>query len=127
MTIRPAPEDAGAFGAVEPSLDHLVHAVPDLDAAVREFVAVTGVEPVPGGRHVGRGTRNVLIGLGDASYLEIIGPDPEPPEPGATVPFGVDAVSAPRLVAWAVRADDVEAAAAASARAGADQGPGGTI
>lgn len=123
MSIGAPRSDAAGFGPVEPSLDHLVYAVPDLDAATREFAAATGVEPAVGGRHVGRGTRNVLVGFGDTSYLEIIGPDPDhPADPGVTMPFGLDALDRPRLVTWAVHPPDVEAAAAASAAAGADLG-----
>ncbi len=123
MSIRPAGPGDGRFGPVEPSLDHLVYAVPDLDAAARAFAAATGVEPAQGGRHLGRGTRNVLVGFGDTSYLEIIGPDPDhPADPGAPVPFGVAASSRARLVTWAVHPADIAAAAAASAAAGADLG-----
>ena len=75
------------FGPVEPSLDHLVYAVPDLDAATRAFAAATGVVPAEGGARVGRGTRNVLVGFGETSYLEIIGPDPDhPPAPAPRCP-----------------------------------------
>ncbi|MCO1660502.1 VOC family protein [Pseudonocardia sp. S2-4] len=105
-------------------LDHLVYAAPDLAAAQAAFAAATGLTPAPGGRHLGRGTRNLLVGLGPTAYLEIIGPDDEhPADPGAAVPFGVDALTAPRLVTWAARPDDIAAAAAASAAAGADLGP----
>jgi hypothetical protein len=111
------------FGTPDPQLDHLVYAVPDLAEAAARFTAVTGVEPAPGGRHLGRGTRNLLVGLGPAAYLEIIGPDPEQPaDPGAVVPFGVDAVTAPRLVTWAAHPADLAAAVRASAAAGADLG-----
>lgn len=116
------------FGPVEPSLDHLVYAVPDLDAAARAFAQATGVAPVEGGRHLGRGTRNVLVGFGETGYLEIIGPDPDhPADPGAAVPFGVDAVARPQLVTWAVHPVDIERAAAASAAAGADLGAIGPL
>lgn len=37
-------------------LDHLVHATPDLDRTLAEIAALTGVRPVPGGSHPGRGT-----------------------------------------------------------------------
>lgn len=115
--------DADGFGPVDPLLDHLVYAVPDLAAAHAAFSATTGVAPAPGGRHLGRGTRNLLVGLGPTSYLEIIGPDPQhPADPDAVVPFGVDALTAPRLVAWAVHPPDIDAAAQASAAAGADLG-----
>lgn len=108
-------------GPVEPSLDHLVYATPDLDATVREFTAATGVEPAEGGRHLGRGTRNVLVGFGASGYLEIIGPDPE--HPASPMLFGLDGLDRPRLVTWAVHPPDIAAAAAASAAAGADPGP----
>ncbi|GAA1278996.1 VOC family protein [Pseudonocardia aurantiaca] len=123
MTLAPALTDGRGFGPVEPSLDHLVYAVPDLDAATRAFRAATGVDPAPGGRHLGRGTRNVLVGLRTTSYLEIIGPDPEnPADPGVAMPFGLDTLDEPRLVTWAVHPADLAAAASASAGAGADLG-----
>jgi hypothetical protein len=107
----------------EPLLDHLVYAVPDLDAAASTFTASTGIAPAPGGRHLGRGTRNLLVGLGRTAYLEIIGPDQEhPADPGAVVPFGIDGLTGPRLVTWAVQPADIEAAVAAAAAAGADLG-----
>ncbi|MCP2167348.1 VOC family protein [Goodfellowiella coeruleoviolacea] len=111
-------------GDLEPRLDHLVYAVTDLEAAVAEFAERTGVSPVEGGRHLGRGTRNHLVGLGPTSYLEIIGPDRDnPPEPATAVPFGLDRLTAPKLVTWAVRPADIEAAVVAARQAGADHGP----
>jgi Glyoxalase-like domain len=123
VSIRPARPDEGAFGPVDPTLDHLVYAVPDLDACTRTFAATTGVTPAEGGRHLGRGTRNVLVGFGDTSYLEIIGPDPDnPADPGVTMPFGLATLTRPRLITWAVHPADLERAASASAAAGADHG-----
>jgi hypothetical protein len=102
-------------------LDHLVFATRDLVAAVERFATATGVEPVEGGRHDGRGTRNYLVGLGPTSYLEIIGPDVE--RPGSQpAPFGIDQLDGDRLVTWAVRPDDIEAAAMVAQEAGADLG-----
>lgn len=112
------------FGPTDALLDHLVYAVPDLAAAVPAFTAATGVEPAPGGRHLGRGTRNYLVGLGPTAYLEIIGPDLEhPADAGVQVPFGLDALTTPRLVTWAVHPVDITTAVAAAAAAGADLGP----
>lgn len=110
-------------GAVEPLLDHLVYAVPDLRAAVDDLERRTGLQPVAGGRHLGLGTRNFLLRLGPAAYLEIIGLDVEhPPDPGVVVPFGVDRVVVPRLLTWAVHPVDLDAAVAGFAAAGADLG-----
>jgi Glyoxalase-like domain len=122
MTIKRAGSGDG-FGPVDPALDHLVYAVPDLDAAARAFIAATGVAPAEGGRHLGRGTRNVLVGFGETSYLEIIGPDPDnPTEPDVTMPFGLATLRHPLLLTWAVHPADLERAAGASAAAGADHG-----
>jgi hypothetical protein len=123
VSIGRASSTVGRFGPLEPSLDHLVYAVPDLPSAARHFADLTGVAPAEGGRHLGRGTRNVLVGFGDTSYLEIIGPDLEnPADADAVVPFGVDESAAPRLVTWAVQRSDLDRAAATSAAAGADLG-----
>jgi hypothetical protein len=96
-----------------PFLDHLVYATPDPDATVADFAAATGVQPVEGGRHDGRGTRNYLVGLGPTSYLEIIGPDVERPADPDVMPFGAGELDGPRLVTWAVHPPDLDAAAAA--------------
>jgi catechol 2,3-dioxygenase-like lactoylglutathione lyase family enzyme len=105
------------------TLDHLVYATPDLEESVRQIAKLTGVRPVEGGPHPGLGTRNHLLGLGELRYLEIIGPDPEQPEPEAPRPFGIDDLTEPRLAAWAVRAADIEARVARSRVQGYDPGP----
>lgn len=84
-------------------LDHLVYATPDL-AGTRAQLADAGLLLSEGGPHVGLGTRNLLAGLGAGAYLEVIGPDPEQPEPPAPRPFGIDGLVSPRLITWAVQA-----------------------
>jgi glyoxalase-like protein len=106
---------------VSAPLDHLVYAAPDLDALVAEFTARTGVAPVPGGRHVGRGTRNHLVGLGGAAYLELIGPDDPAARPLPDV-FGIDRLTGPRLAAWVVRPADLDAAVRNARERGYDPG-----
>jgi hypothetical protein len=116
--------DPGAAGG--PALDHLVFATPDLAATTALVTRLTGLAPLAGGRHEGLGTRNVLLGLGDGGYLEIVGPDPEAPEPAGPRPFGIDALPAARLVTWAVRVTDLDERVAAARRRGTDPGePGG--
>ena len=87
-------------------LDHLMYAVPDLDAGMREIFELTGVAPVLGGSHPGIGTRNALLSFGGDQYLEIIAPDPQQELTGTT---GEILANNPNsgIRAWAVAADDL--------------------
>jgi len=89
-------------------VDHLVYATPDLDRSVADLERRFGVRASPGGQHPGKGTRNALLALGPASYLEIVGPDPSQPAPASPRAFGIDSLKEPRLVAWAAKGKDLE-------------------
>ena len=110
------------MAAVDPDFDHLVYATPDLAATLRRFAELTGVEPAEGGQHVGRGTRNCLVGLGGQRYLEIIGPDPDQPAPARPLPFGIDKLTTTQLVTWAVHPAGLEERIAKARAAGYDPG-----
>lgn len=110
------------MNAIPPLLDHLVLATPDLAATVADFARRTGVTPAPGGVHVGLGTRNYLVSLGGASYLEIIGPDPGQSAPGQPRPFTVDGLTVPRTVTWAISPPDLDAAIEHARAQGYDPG-----
>jgi len=104
-------------------LDHLVYAVPDLDAGVADLEQRLGVRATPGGQHPGRGTRNALIALGPDSYLEILAPDPAQPRPAGGRWFGVDPAASPRLAGWAAKGSSLARFAAAMAERGVPLGP----
>ncbi|MEU7476984.1 VOC family protein [Lentzea sp. NPDC042327] len=104
-------------------IDHLVYAVPDLEAGVDEFERLFGVRAAGGGQHVGMGTHNRLLALGPHTYLELIAPDPAQPEPALPRPFGVDGMTGPGLVGWALATDDIDAARDHAAANGHDPGP----
>jgi Glyoxalase-like domain len=103
-------------------LDHLIFGVPVLEDGVRQLETRWGVRAQPGGHHQGLGTHNALLGLGEGAYLELIAPDPDQPPPPRPRPFGLDALDHPRLVAWAVRADDLDRRVAHARTQGYDPG-----
>ena len=102
--------------------DHLIFGVPVLEDGVRQLETRWGVRAQPGGHHQGLGTHNALLGLGEGAYLELIAPDPDQPPPPRPRPFGLDALDHPRLVAWAVRADDLDRRVAHTRTQGYDPG-----
>ena len=89
-------------------LDHLVYAVPDLEKGIDQLEAKLGVRAAAGGKHLGEGSRNALIGLGNDSYLEILAPDPGQALPDRPLWLGLEGLGRPRLTAWAVRAARIE-------------------
>jgi len=104
-------------------LDHLVYAVPDLEEGIDDLEGTLGVRAAPGGRHLGEGTRNALIGLGPDSYIEILAPDSSQPSLDRPLWLGVEGLSRPRLTAWAIKASSLEAARDRARAAGVRLGP----
>ena len=99
-------------------IDHLVYATPDIQRGIDAVETLLGIRASPGGQHPGAGTRNALVALGPASYLEIIGPDLEQAPPPGPRRFGIDGLKAPRLAAWAARGKDLERLVADAAQNG---------
>ncbi|HCQ63837.1 MAG TPA: polyphosphate kinase [Rhodobacteraceae bacterium] len=98
-------------------IDHLVVAGGTLDAATRHIEQTLGLDTVPGGQHARMGTHNRLLSLGPGTYAEALAPDPAADDPGRARWFGLDRYAAdprvtPRLAAWALRVDDLDAALA---------------
>jgi len=58
----------------EHRIDHVIVAINDLEKGIAKFEELTGVKPVVGGEHPGRGTHNALVSIGEHTYLEIISP-----------------------------------------------------
>ncbi|RKF14921.1 VOC family protein [Roseovarius spongiae] len=101
-------------------LDHLAVACETLEegqAAVEEALGVTLQQ---GGKHAHFGTHNMLLGLEDGLYLEVIAIDPEAPAPAWPRWFDLDRFSGkPRLTNWICRTDDLAALRADLPEAGA--------
>src|SRR5690242_12436291 len=89
-------------------VDHLIWGGPNLEAEIDRLDRLTGVRAALGGQHPGEGTRNALLRLGPASYLELIAPDPAQPAPPRPRWLGLDTLTGPRLITWAARATELE-------------------
>jgi hypothetical protein len=118
-----AAQQAPAAGSLLSRIDHLVYATPDLDRGIRTIEKLLGVRATPGGQHPGLGTRNALVALGPSSYLEIIGPDPEQPKPAGRRRFGIDELSAPRIVTWVAKGSELDKLVRRAADQGVKLGP----
>ncbi len=95
-------------------LDHITVVAPTLAAGAKFIRDTLGVELQPGGSHPRMGTHNVLLSLGESTYLEVVAIDPSAPKPSRPRWFGLDTLnprSPPRLAAWVVGTKDIEASA----------------
>lgn len=61
-------------------VDQVILGTSDLDKAVEQFEAMTGVKPVWVTSMNGAGTKSARIAFEECAYLEIIGPDPKQPD-----------------------------------------------
>lgn len=84
-------------------IDHIIYADPELDRAIAHFTETYGIVPVAGGSHAGFGTRNALIGLGNA-YLELMAIDPAQDVPARRRLLELDTHVRPAVSAWCARA-----------------------
>ncbi len=103
-------------------VDHLVYGAADLADGVARLDRLLGVRALPGGRHPAWGTHNALIGLTGDCYIEVLAPDPAASVRG-TLATMLAALAAPRLVTFAARTLDLEAAVGRALDAGVDLGP----
>ena len=94
-------------------LDHLAVAAATLEEGRAHVEEALGVVLQPGGQHARFGTHNLLLGLEDGIYLEVIAVDPAAPAPEVPRWFNLDSFAGtPRLSTWICRCDDLEAALA---------------
>jgi len=102
-------------------LDHLVIVAPDLTEGVAHVRDCLNLSMPEGGRHREMGTRNHLLRLGDAVFLEVIAVDSEAPAPPRARWFGLsdpervraDWEAGRRLRGFVARTDDLDGALAA--------------
>lgn len=112
--------------SIPAQLDHIVIAGPDLAGLVSWFAERTGVAAAPGGAHP-TGTANALVALTVEGrraphYIELIGPDPSLDHPAPPTTFGIDALSGPAVVTYAVHPEDIDATVEGARARGFDPG-----
>jgi hypothetical protein len=89
-------------------VDHVIVGIDDLDRGIASLERLTGVRPVVGGEHPGKGTRNALMSLGEGTYLELIAPNPREPAASDEV-RSLYALTSLSPIGWAVGTRDIEA------------------
>jgi hypothetical protein len=100
-------------------LDHLAIAAETLDEGRAAVEQALGVTLQPGGQHPHFATHNLLLGLEDGLYLEVIAIDPDAPKPRHARWFDLDRFKgAPRLSNWICRTNDLAGAVARAPGAG---------
>jgi len=89
-------------------LDHIVYAVPNLEAAVEAFEKMSGVRPMIGGRHLTKGTKNAVVNLGNRAYLEIIAIDEDNENVTSNRWMGVDLINKPKVTRWSLKSENLQ-------------------
>jgi len=92
--------------------DHVIMTVRDLDGAAARLLATHGLQSAAGGRHVGLGTGNRIVPLGD-SYVELMAVvDSEEAKDSLLAHWVVEQTAdGDRLAAWCLRTDDIDGVA----------------
>ncbi len=92
-------------------LDHLAVVAPSVESGVAHVRTALGIDVPPGGAHPLMGTKNHLVRLGDACFLEIIAIDPDASAPDRPRWFDLDrrGDAPPRLEHWLLGTPDLDA------------------
>lgn len=88
-------------------IDHIVYGVPDFEKAIADLTEKLGVKPVFGGKHVGFGTQNACVHLGDQCYLEILANDDQNTSFQGQKWMGIDMISKPSIIRWAAKSTEL--------------------
>jgi hypothetical protein len=95
---------------METVIDHIVVVAPNLAAGATLVSDALGVKLQQGGVHPRMATHNLLLRLGDSTYLEVISPDSSAAKPSHPRWFALDCLAPddpPKLAAWVVRTEDI--------------------
>lgn len=90
-----------------PNIDHLIFAAPTLEQGMDIIEKKLGVRPVYSGQHLGKGTHNALLALGQHIYFEVIAPDPSQENISKPLWMKSDLAETPQLWTWAAKSEDL--------------------
>ena len=95
--------------------DHIAVFARTLEEGAAHIKRCLGIDMPTGGAHPRMGTHNLLLSLGENSFLEVIAIDPQAPAPQRARWFGLDTFDAePVLGTWVLGTDDLHTEAARS-------------
>ncbi len=89
------------------TIDHIVYAVFDLEAAIEKLASQLGVAPVFGGYHSSRGTKNALLNLSKGCYLEVLAIDHGNTTVAPPRWMGIDLLEREQVCRWCLKSDDL--------------------
>lgn len=89
-------------------IDHIVYCVPDLEKGVDHIANLFGIEPVIGGNHLTKGTKNALLNLGKKCYLEILAIDEKNLDFRGERWMGIDLMDRPKITRWSLKSTELE-------------------
>jgi len=87
--------------------DHLIITSPDLSLGMDYVENLMGVRPVFAGQHLGLGTHNALLSLGNRTYFEVIAPDPKQDSDKNKLWINIENDPTPRLSRWVAQVDQL--------------------
>ncbi len=87
--------------------DHLILTTPDLTIGMDYVENLFGVRPVFAGQHIGLGTHNALLSLGNRTYFEVIAPDPKQDIDKNKLWINILDDPTPRLSRWVAQTDEL--------------------
>jgi len=107
--------NVGGLRVARSFLDHITVTAFSLEAGAAFVSETLGVSPQIGGEHPRMATHNLLLRLGDTTFLEVIAPNPAAQSPSRPRWFALDSLgplSPPSVSTWVVRTSNIQAAVA---------------
>lgn len=90
------------------ALDHIVYCTNNFNESLNFFEQSLGVRPSIGGRHLKMGTKNAILNLGQASYLEILAVDENNDKHTGPHWMGIDLIKKPKITRWAIKSNNIQ-------------------